>query len=279
MSERPAASDWVGARGQKWSAQLDEMEATLSPVDAPLIEALRLEGPARIADIGCGGGGATRAVARQAAAGSVVQGFDISPTLVELARGRARREERTLAFDVADAATFVPRAPYDRLVSRFGVMFFDAPHAAFGNLVRWLEPWGRFAFAVWGGASDNPWLTTVRDEVARVVEVPSAAPDAPGPFRYEDADRLLALLDEAGFSELEVQDFRGSLPIGGGLAAAEAAQFALASFSSFRELLAAAGPDAHADVHRSLTDRYRQHERDGSVYMGALVRIFSGTRR
>ena len=61
MSENPAASDWATARGEKWRKQLSGMEAMLLPVDEPLIRALRLDAPYRIADIGCGGGGTTLA--------------------------------------------------------------------------------------------------------------------------------------------------------------------------------------------------------------------------
>ena len=77
MSENPAASDWATARGEKWRKQLSGMEAMLLPVDEPLIRALRLDAPYRIADIGCGGGGTTLKISRRAVAGSVVHGFDI----------------------------------------------------------------------------------------------------------------------------------------------------------------------------------------------------------
>ena len=80
----------------------------------------------------------------------VVHGFDISPALIELARARKRSDERAIAFEIADMTTATaPEEPYDRLASRFGIMFFDDPPAAFANLVRWLAPGGRFAFAVW----------------------------------------------------------------------------------------------------------------------------------
>lgn len=56
MNENPSASDWAAERGEKWRDQLSGMEAMLAPVDKPLIEALRLDAPYRIADVGCGGG-------------------------------------------------------------------------------------------------------------------------------------------------------------------------------------------------------------------------------
>src|ERR1700688_4393154 len=105
MNEHTAASDWTAARGEKWCAQLTGMEATLTPVDEPLIRALNLDAPWRIADIGCGGGGTTLEILRRAPAGSVVHGFDLSPALIDLARGRARSDDRAIAFEIADVAT------------------------------------------------------------------------------------------------------------------------------------------------------------------------------
>jgi len=283
MTENPGVSEWSAARGEKWVAQLAGMEATLKPVDEPLIRALRLDGPYRICEIGCGGGGTTLAILCQAQAGSAVHGFDISPALIHLARTREGSDHqgsdhRGLAFDVADMATVTAPEAYDRLVSRFGVMFFDDPPAAFSNLVQWLAPGGRFAFAVWGHLADNAWMTTVRDVVAEVVEIASPAPDAPGPFRYGEAENFLVLLKRAGFDDLQTSNWRGALPIGGGLPAAEAAKFALASFASFSELLSAAGGEAFSDAQRLLTERFARHEHAGIVQLGASVHIVTGAR-
>jgi SAM-dependent methyltransferase len=277
MNETPAASEWAGARGEKWRVRLAGMEAMLAPVDEPLIRALHLDAPSRIADIGCGGGGTTLEIARRAPAGSIVHGFDVSPALIESARARAGAG--AVAFALADVATAAaPVQPYDRLVSRFGIMFYDNPPAAFANLVHWIAPGGRFAFAAWARPADNPWMTTVRDVVAEVIDVPQADPDAPGAFRYAEADTLIAVLDGAGFGDLDVRDWRGALPIGGGLPATEAAQFALASFSSFGELLAEAGETAFNDARRSLTARFAAHQEKGTVQIDACVHIFTGAR-
>ncbi|HEV3060081.1 MAG TPA: class I SAM-dependent methyltransferase [Vicinamibacterales bacterium] len=278
MNENPAASEWAGARGEKWRARLAGMERMLTPVDEPLIRALRLDAPSRIADIGCGGGGTTLEILRRAPAGSVVHGFDISPALIESARSRAGAA--AVAFALADVATApAPEEPYDRLVSRFGIMFYDDPPAAFANLAHWLAPAGRFAFTAWARPADNPWMTTVRDVVAEVVDVPRPDPDAPGAFRYAGADTLLALLDRAGFRDLNVTDWRGALPIGGGLPATEAAYFALASFSSFGELLAEAGDAAFNNACRALTARFDGHQQNGNVRLDACVHIVTGARR
>lgn len=274
-----SSSEWAAARGEKWRTHLAGMEAMLAPVDEPLSGALRIERPCRIADVGCGGGGTSIELLRRAPAGSLVHGFDISPALVESARQRARAEQAAITFETADMTTAAPPGElYDRLVSRFGIMFFDDPSAAFANLFRWLAPGGRFAFAVWGRPSDNPWMTNVRDVAAELVEVPSPDPSAPGPFRYADVDTLLGVLQSAGFAEVETRDWRGRLLIGGGLAPADAADFALASFASFGELVAAAGDVALHRARESLTARFVRHQEGGAVWMDAGVHILSGVR-
>jgi trans-aconitate methyltransferase len=102
----------------------------------------------RIADIGCGGGATTLEVLRRAPTGSVVHGFDLSPASIELARSRKRSDERAIAFEIANmVAAVAPETPYDRLGSRFAIMFFDDPVAAFANLVGWFAHGGRFASA------------------------------------------------------------------------------------------------------------------------------------
>jgi len=272
------ASAWAAARGEKWKAGLAGMEATLRPVDEPLIRALQLNAPYRIADLACGGGGTTFEVVRNAPAGSVVHGFDISSALVEVARSRQIGGERT-AFECINLQSAPPpHGPYDRLVSRFGVMFFDDPETAFTNLREWLVPGGRFAFAVWNALTENPWQGCVREVVGRVVEVPRGAADQPGPFRYQDAAALIALLERSGFTGLHSEEWRGTFAIGGNLAPPEAAQFALSSFSSFDALLAQAGAGAYERAAAMLEARFAEYEENDVVQLGASAHIVSGSR-
>jgi hypothetical protein len=155
-------------------------------------------------------------------------------------------------------------------------MFFNDPLAAFANVRRWLVRGGRFAFAVWGPVDDNPWMTATRAAVAEAIDLPPIEPSAPGPFRYGDVTPLLSLLARAGFVSLTVTDWRQPLPIGNRLPAPDAAQFALASFSSFAELLSNAGSDAPAKARDVLAARFAPYEREGAVMMPARVHIVAG---
>ena len=255
MNENPSASNWALPRGEKWHDQLTGMEAMLAPVDEPLIHALHLDAPYKIADIACGGGGTTLQILRRAPAGSVVHGFDISPALIELARDRARPDGR-IVFEIADVATApAPESPttgWSRASASCSLTIRPSPLPTWA----WLAPGGRFAFAVWARPAENPWMASVREVAAEIIDLPPPDPEAPGPFRYADADKLFALLTRAGFGELDVADWRGAIPIGGGLPAAEAASFAIEAFSSFGELLAEAGAQALNDARQSLPPRF-----------------------
>jgi SAM-dependent methyltransferase len=169
-----------------------------------------------------------------------------------------------------------PEQPYDRLISRLGVMFFNDPLAAFANLRRWLVRGGRFAFAVWGPVDDNPWMTATRAAVAEAIDLPPIEPSAPGPFRYGDVTPLLLLLARAGFVNVTVADWRQPLPIGSWLPAPAAAQFALASFSSFAELLSNSGSAAPTKARDMLAARFTPYEQEGVVLMPARVHIITG---
>ena len=267
----PNVYDWAASRGAQWRDQLDGMESMLARVDAPLIAALGLTEPLQIADIGCGGGGTTRSIAAAAAIGSAVQGFDISPDLVEAAR---ERSGGALGFTLADAAIYRPAERFDRLTSRFGVMFFDDPAAAFANLAGWLVPGGRLAFAVWGPGPEVSFMAAVRAAMESVIEVPRADPDAPGPCRYGDPQKLIDLLEHAGLVDAASQTWRGELVVGQGLAADTAADFLLETSST-------AAPIAHAPaqirdaVRARLSEICARHTRDGIVQMPVRVEIIT----
>ncbi len=267
------ANDWATSRGEQWLAKVEGMEATLHPVDAPLIAALDPRG--RVAEVGCGGGATSREILRHSPSGTVVHGYDLSPALVNWAR---EHSGPGLEFHVADAGILVPAPGYDRLASRFGVMFFDDPAGAFANLRQWLVPGGHFAFAVWGRMPDNEWFASVRTEVAAVAEIPKSDPDAPGPFRYGEVDQLVKLLEGAGFAGVSVTNWRGDLPLGGGLSAPDAANFALTAFGSFQEVLDAAGPEALALARKRLTARFAEREHAGLVRLAASVNLVTGAR-
>jgi SAM-dependent methyltransferase len=110
------------------------------------------------------------------------------------------------AFAQADAQTR-PFEPADGVFSRFGVMFFADPVAAFANLRKALTPGGRVAFVCWRALEFNPWMGVPMAGVAPLLPepLPPPPPGAPGPFAFADETRVLGILRGAGFARVEIQ--------------------------------------------------------------------------
>lgn len=162
--------------------------------------------------MGCGTGTTSLAAARQA---HHVRGLDLSSVMIERARARAASVSN-VDFEVGDAqvATFDPL--FDVVLSRFGLMFFDDPPAAFTNLRRALVPGGRLVTVCWQGLERNDWMRVPGEALARVVPIGDLGePGQPGPFSLGSRDDLTALLDAAGWSDVTVDGFTLPVPVGG----------------------------------------------------------------
>lgn len=238
-SESVKAEDWTGDMGARWIANLANLEALVAPIGDALLARADYRPGERVLDIGCGGGSTTIAIARAVAPDGEALGIDISPDLTALATRRAAEAGLGNArFLCSDAATVrLPEAPFDRLFSRFGSMFFDDPVAAFSNLHRLLRPGARVDLAVWGPPRDNPWMMEMMTIARRHVEIPPAIPRAPGPFAFEDTEYLNEILTAAGFSAIEISAYNGPLTIGGAGGTPKAAvDFAFAALAFGRAL-------------------------------------------
>ncbi len=154
-------------------------------------------------------------------------GIDVSTHMLGRARERARDARlANVDFVKADAQThgFTP-SDRDAMVSRFGVMFFADPVAAFANIARTLRPGGRMVFVTWAAPADNPWFRIPRQAaMARLGAVPQSEPTAPGPFAFQDTGRVIALLRAAGLGSVAAEAAEIMLTPPGTVA--EAARFA-----------------------------------------------------
>ena len=139
------------------------------------------------------------------AAGARATGVDISPDMVAAARDRVPAATVEVRDAQADDLTVLPGAPYDAVVSRFGVMFFADPEAAFANLHRATAPGGSLVFGCWRGREENPMFTVGTDVLTDHLEpADRLAPDGPGPTSIADRDRTADLLARAGWRDVAV---------------------------------------------------------------------------
>ena len=111
-----------------------------------------------VLDIGCGAGQTTREAAGAAAPGRVL-GIDVSQPALERARELTAAEGLdNVTYEQGDAEVhrFEP-GRFDVAISRFGVMFFSDPVAAFANIARALRRGGRVVLLVWQRRERNEW--------------------------------------------------------------------------------------------------------------------------
>ncbi|MFZ5718370.1 MAG: class I SAM-dependent methyltransferase [Pseudomonadota bacterium] len=207
IANRQQAAHWNDAGGKTWVEMQDLLDRMLAPFEARLTaDAFPGEG-GRVLDVGCGAGATTLAMARRVGPDGRALGVDISGPLVAAARARAGAEDlRNAAFVEADAQThdFDPGG-FDAVISRFGVMFFEDPAAAFANIRRAVRPDGTLTFVAWRSPAENPFMISAA--LAAAPFLPAMAPpepNAPGQFGFADGDRVLRILQTAGWREAKV---------------------------------------------------------------------------
>ncbi|WP_332764655.1 class I SAM-dependent methyltransferase [Phenylobacterium sp.] len=194
---------WNAGAGDTWASLQDRMDAQLEPLGQEATAALAPRPGERILDIGCGSGQTSLALAEAVAPGGSVLGVDISRPMLDVARRRAGPKGPD--FLEADAQTYpFEPASFDGAFSRFGVMFFADPVAAFGNIRRALKPGGRLAFVCWRRPDENPFMTLpMAAALSLLPPPPPNDPLAPGPFAFADPARVRDILSQAGFGDIE----------------------------------------------------------------------------
>jgi ubiquinone/menaquinone biosynthesis C-methylase UbiE len=203
---RESLADWDAAstgweRGRAW------LRDFAAPVTHWLIEALELQPGERVLDLAAGPGETGLLAAELILPGGVLISSDQSEAMVELARARAAELKLSnVEFRVINAESIdLPVASIDAVLCRWGYMLMVDPSAAMVETRRVLKAGGRVSLAVWGSPSANPWLSITN----RVIQQhgladPPTSETAPGPFALSDAERLRAMLEEAGFVEIEI---------------------------------------------------------------------------
>lgn len=196
------------SRAPSWMSLESHHERVIGEAGRLAMDRLEPQPGQIVVDLGCGTGQTTVELARRVLPGGRAVGFDISSALLERARENAAGAGvDNVELQHADVqSSDIGTARFDGGFSRFGVMFFADPVAAFGNVHGALKPGGVLSFACWQAVTSNEWMLVPAMAAVSVLgtlpEMPG--PDAPGPFSLADADRTRKILESAGFHDVDI---------------------------------------------------------------------------
>ena len=262
---------WNATAGQTWARFQEQLDRQIEPLGLEAMRALAPKSGERILDVGCGCGQTSLELATRVTATGAVTGADISVPMLEVARKRVVPPgAATPQFRQVDAQTGdLGEGVFNAVFSRFGVMFFANPVAAFTNLRKALKPDGRLAFVCWRPFQENIWMRAPM-EAAQSFLPPAAPMDplAPGPFAFADPDRPRGILADAGFTNIKVQAFNTSI---GGSSVDQTVELAFRVGplgAALRE-----NPDRATAVGDAVRQAVSEYETPGGVLMPAAVWI------
>jgi SAM-dependent methyltransferase len=279
MDNEQQIAFWNGEAGRRWVENDVQLERSIGPVTGQLLQRAQTSAGMRALDIGCGCGNQTLALARQIGAGGHITGVDISEPMLALARqraGDAGSDAAGVEFLLADASShaFAPGS-FDLLFSRFGVMFFADPTAAFRNLRQAARPDARLLFSCWQAPALNAWISLpMRVALRHVSAPPKPDPHAPGPFAFADPARIGQILGDAGFGDIECQPWQTALCFAEGDSAEDATR-KLVQAGPVGVLLADLTPDAMEAALLEMTEAFAPSFRDGKLMMDSAIWLVS----
>ena len=219
MANEEQAGHWNSAEASHWVTHQLRYDTMLAPFGDRLLAAAQVAGPT---------GYSMSAAAVVPPRWRPATGLDLSTSMLEVARGRAAGERLgNVSFVAGDAQTYpLPAGGFDVAISRFGVMFFDDPEAAFHNLAGALAPGGRLAFVCWQDLFSNPFIAVPGLALAKHVALPDLGPPgAPGMFALADPGRIRSLLASAGLSNAAIEPLTEEILLGGGGTLTDAVEF------------------------------------------------------
>jgi SAM-dependent methyltransferase len=222
---------WNEQAGPRWVQRQEQLDAQINPLGLAAMQRVDVKPGEHVLDVGCGCGQSALELAERVGPQGSVVGIDISQPM--LARARERQNElqmKNLTFLHADAQTHrFEQERFDLIFSRFGVMFFTDPTAAFTNLCTALRPDGRLCFICWQALEKNEWIRIPLMAAAQHMQLPPPpAPGTPGPLSLADPERVRGLLTASGFKDINFEAYEAAVSLGGATSVEEAVDFALA---------------------------------------------------
>ena len=199
---------WNGPAGETWVRLQARLDAQLAPLGRLAMDRAAIRPGEAVLDVGCGTGETTLELSRRVGESGKVLGVDVSRPMLSLARQRLEAAGLSQTrFEEGDAQSHdFARGGFDLVFSRFGIMFFADPVAAFRNLRAALTKKGRLVFVTWRPAAENPWVSVpMTAAFQHIPQPPPPPPGGPGEFSFAQRDRVYQILTGAGYKDITIE--------------------------------------------------------------------------
>ena len=198
---------WSGKGGDIWVERQNAMDTMLSPLGEAALNKLNLNEGENVLDIGCGCGHTTLNIAKRISPDGQVTGLDISEPMLKRAKESANEMSISNAsFNCVDVQTDdMGEEVYSAAFSRFGVMFFEDPVAAFCNINKSLITGASLSFVCWQSPALNPWQSLFIEAVKKYVDLPSPPRRSPSPFAFMESEYVSSILEESNFQNIMIE--------------------------------------------------------------------------
>ena len=194
---------WNGPGARSWITAQAVLDQAFHGFETLLADMAVEAGAHAVLDVGCGTGATTRAIAGRITPEGTALGLDLSAPMIAHAESLAEKDGSPARFLAGDAQTHAfPPGEFDLIVSRFGVMFFSDPVAAFANLRRAAKPDARLAMISWRSITENPFMTVAERAAAPLLPDLPKRGGGPGQFAFADQDQVHGILDAAGWTDV-----------------------------------------------------------------------------
>ena len=203
---------WNEGIGRKWVEEDDSMNERLSILTKELFLRSNIKRDDKILDIGCGGGQTTFDASEMVGENGYVVGADISKILLDLAETKYANT-KNLEFKYCDAQNYeFKKNSFSKVISRFGVMFFENPIEAFKNINNSIQEGGSLNFVSWTNVMENEFFTDPTNIIIRHLnkEFPEIT-RAPGPLAFSEADYVKEILVSSQFKNVKVEKVYSSI--------------------------------------------------------------------
>ena len=268
---------WNDRAAITWTAFQERMDALFEPLTSVALDAAAPVLGEQVIDVGSGCGATVLALGERVGPSGGVLGLDVSLPMA------ARANERIAALGLANAQVIVSdaathefaRPRFDLLFSRFGVMFFADPVAAFANLRRGMRPGGRLLCVAWRALTDNPWFNVPLAAASGFLQQQAPVDaGAPGPFAFADADRTRGILSDAGWIDADLARRDVPMQFAGSGEIAQATEFAT-RVGPLARILAEESAETSARIRQAVADALSTYDSPAGISLLGSVWLIS----